>query len=122
MLLVMPAAATHAAGTPSTPPFAQQATVACLKSHGAVVSRIRVTNRRLRALRDLAQKTSIQARVKGAVVGLAITRSAAEASFLYELLQVPRDPLRLERVRNVVLLSPKRPVAARLVVISCLRV
>jgi hypothetical protein len=81
-----------------------------------------VTNRRLRALRDLAQKTSIQARVKGAVVGLAITRSAAEASFLYELLQVPRDPLRLERVRNVVLLSPKRPVAARLVVISCLRV
>jgi hypothetical protein len=105
----------------SETPYALRASTVCLQHRGAVVGRVIATNRRLRALRDLAQKTSRQARLGKVVVGMAFTRSTSDASFLVELLSVPRDPLRLEQRRNVVLLSPKSPTRARLLVLACLR-
>jgi hypothetical protein len=85
------------------------------------VGAVRPTNRRLKALHDLAQKTSREARYRGAVVGFAFERSLSGADLLYELLQVPKDPLRLEQRRNVVLLSPKKPSRLRTIVLGCLR-
>jgi hypothetical protein len=110
-----------AGATAASTPYARQPTVACLERHGGVVSHVRATNRRVRALRDLAQKTSFQVRLGNAVVAIAITRSQSDASFLFELLQVPKDPLVLGRQRNAVLLSPHRPASARRIVLGCLR-
>jgi len=105
----------------STRPFTLRATTACLGRRHVAVGRVQATNRRMRALRDLDQKTSRQAKLRGFVIGIAFERSIADAKFLFELLQVPNDPLRLERVRNVVLLSPHRAAAERAAVVGCLR-
>jgi hypothetical protein len=86
-----------------------------------VVGPVRPSDTRLRALRDLAQKTSVQARVGRDVVGLAFTRTASEAQFLAELLEVQKDPYRLSRRRNVVLLYRPAPSGARTAVGACLR-
>jgi hypothetical protein len=121
-LLFLGAAAADGASDGTPTPYALQRTVTCLKHRGAVVGRIIPTNRRLRALRDLAQKTSVQARLRGVVIGLAFARSTSSAGLLFELLTVPRDPLRLEQQRNVILLSPKTARTAHATVVGCLRV
>ena len=124
MLLTLAAigASTQAAVAASTgSPYARRATVACLQARGAVVGPVRPANSRLRALRDLAQKTSVQAKIGTAVVGIAFGRSDSDALFLIELLSVPKDPLQLERQRNVVLLYPKTASAAHSAVVGCLR-
>jgi hypothetical protein len=122
LVLLLPLAVA-AAGTaaPSVAPYSLNRSTACMAKRGAVVGRVVPTNRRLRALRDLAQKTSRQARLGKVVVGMAFARSTSDASFLVELLRVPKDPLRLEQHRNVVLLSPETPTRARTLVLGCLR-
>jgi hypothetical protein len=102
-------------------PYSLRASVTCLKQRGAIVTSVKPTNHRLRALRDIAQRTSVQIRIGRAVAGLAVGKSTSEGALLYELLQVPNDPLRLERRRNVVLLSPTWARAARLTIIDCLK-
>ena len=82
---------------------------------------VKPTNLRLRALRDIAQKTSAEVKIRGATVALAFGHSTSDGALLYELLQIPNDPLHLDRRRNVVLLSPKRASVARLEVIDCLK-
>ena len=96
-------------------------TVACLKARRVAVTVIAPRDTRLRAMRDLAQRTSRQARSGRQVVGLAVGRTTNDATLLVELLRVPKDPYRLERLGNAVLLY--RPVAAQLrtIVRSCLR-
>ena len=121
LVLGLGAAAAQGAPKGTQTPYAEQATVACLKHRGAVVGRIIPTNRRHRAMRDLAQKTSVQAKLRGVVIGLAFSRSTSSAGLLFELLTVPRDPLRLEQQRNVILLSPKTATRARATVVGCLR-
>jgi hypothetical protein len=113
--------ALSAAPSGAKAPYLRTATTACLIRRGAVVGRVRPTNARLRALRDLAQKNSMQVRFRGATVGIAFGRSTNDAGLLFELLQVPKDPLRLEQLRNAVLLSPKRSTAARSAVLRCLQ-
>jgi len=119
--LTVVGAAAGSTGAASTRPFALRPTASCLARHGVAVGTVRPSNRRLQALHDLAQKTSREARYKGAVVGLAFERSTGSAGLLYELLQVPKDPLRLEQKRNVVLLSPRKPSALHTLVLRCLR-
>jgi hypothetical protein len=118
---VLGAAAGTGSAASDTAPFALRPTKACLARHGVAVGAVRPANRRLQALHDLAQKTSREARYRGSVVGLAFQHSTSSASLLYELLQVPKDPLRLERRRNVVLLAPRKPTALRTLVLRCLR-
>ena len=87
-------------------------TVSCLKEKRVVVTTVVPADRRLRALRDLAQKTSWQAKLGSRVVGVSINRTAADAELLLELLRVPNDAYRHERSANAVLLY--RPSAAPL--------
>jgi hypothetical protein len=96
--------------------YGKARTVSCLRGKGAVVTPVTPANRRLRALRDLAQKTSWQAKLGADIVGVAISRSADDAGLLVELLRVPRDPYRIERRNNVVLLySPASSPLAQVV-------
>jgi hypothetical protein len=120
-LLVTACAGAVGSSAAGPPPFALRPTVVCLQRRHVVVTPVRPTNRRLQALHDLAQKTSREARLGKVVVGLAFEQSSGNASLLYELLQVPKDPLRLEQRRNVVLLSPRRASALRTFVLRCLR-
>lgn len=96
-------------------------TVSCLKGRGVAIRVIDPVDRRLRAMRDLAQKTSRQARKGKQVVGLAFGRTTNDAILLVELLRIPKDVYRLERKENVVLLY--RPTASNLrsTVLACLR-
>jgi hypothetical protein len=122
--ILLPATSTAARrdGEASGAPLSLTRTVTCLRHRGAVVAHVKPANRRLRALRDLAQKTSVQVTLRRVVVGVAFTRSTSDATLLFELLRVPNDPLRLEQRRNVVLVSPKTASAARSAVLNCLRI
>jgi hypothetical protein len=102
-------------------PYAVGATAACLKQRGGVVGRVQPTNRGLRTLRDIAQKNSIQVRVRGVVVGLAFGNSTSAAALLSELLRDPNIQLQVDQLRNVVVLSPRSAVAVRSTVFGCLR-
>jgi hypothetical protein len=119
--LACAAPAADSAGAATQLSYSRTPTLACLRKKGAVVGRVVPVNNRMRALRDLAQKTSVQARVGKATIGLVFARSHSEAVLLVELLTVPRDPYLLERHDNVVVLSPKTARAARSSVIGCLK-
>ena len=107
--------------TAPVPVYRLGATVACLKARRVAIGAIDPIDKRLRAMRDLAQRTSRQARAGRQTVGFVVGRTANDATLLVELLRVPKDPYRLERSGNAVLLY--RPAAARLrsIVRSCLR-
>lgn len=108
--------------TPSSPPaYRLGSTVTCLKGYGLVVTAILPKDQRLRAMRDLAQKTSRQARSGRNVVALAFGRTKNDATLLIELLRVPNDPYRVERRRNVVLLYAPEAENLRGTVRACLR-
>ena len=95
-------------------------TVACLKQRGIAVAPIARIDRRLRAIRDLAQRTSRQARSGRQVVAMAFGRTANDAVLLVDVLRVPNDPYRLERLRNVVLLYLPKAARLRTAVRTCL--
>jgi hypothetical protein len=121
--LVVAASAQGAAATNSIQGklYSLGATTRCLEARGAVVEAIRPRDSRLRALRDLAQRTSQEARIGSKVVGLAFLPTAERAQLLVELLTVPRDPYRVERRTNVVLLARPRDRGAAAIVVGCLR-
>lgn len=98
-------------------PYALAPTRRCLRSRGASVSKVRSTDPRLRALGDLAQRTSFQIELRGMRLGLAF----GDARLLASLLRVPDDPYRIEVRRNALLMY--RPAARRqaAVVRACLR-
>lgn len=106
-----------------TKPYSLGATSRCLRRQGARVGRVAPADARLRAVRDLAQRTSIQAKVAGGggVVALAFTKTAADGRLLLDLLRVANDPYRLVRRHNVVLMY--RPKAQRTFALAlrCLR-
>jgi hypothetical protein len=76
---------------------------------------------RLRALRDLAQRTSLEADFKSGRVGIAFSKSAADAKLLFELLTVPKDPYRLVRRNNAVLMYKPAHRRAFNVTVGCLK-
>ena len=83
--------------------YSKAPTVSCLREKQVAVAAVRPADRRLRALRDLAQKTSWQASKGKLVVGVSIGRNESEAELLVELLRVPNTPYRLEQRSNAVL-------------------
>jgi hypothetical protein len=107
----------------ATATYSLRATSRCLAAHGAIVGRVRPLDSRLRSLRDLAQRTSIQAEYKTGRVGLAFGTSESGAKLLVELLTVPKDPLRYVLVRraNVVLMYRTKHKAAFRSAQACLR-
>jgi hypothetical protein len=110
-------APTSTTATPPPPPYALGPTRRCLEAAGFAVAPVRPSDPRLRALRDLAQRTSLQAGRDGRTLGLAF----GDAELLASLLEVPNDPYRLEVRRNALLMY--RPLAKReaAVLRSCLR-
>jgi hypothetical protein len=131
VILVAGGLAAVAFGRADTAPRAERATAAvtyamaptrrCLVKLGAVVGRVRASDARLRALRDLAQRNSFQAMLGGRTVAMAFGRDVAAAQLLVELLTVPRDPYRLTRRANVVFLYRPRSRQAFSRAASCLR-
>lgn len=89
------------AGTSTeAPPYALAPTRRCLASQGFTVAEIDSRDPRLRALGDLAQRTSLAARRRSHTLGLAF----GDAPLLLSLLEVPDDPYRLEVRRNALLM------------------
>jgi hypothetical protein len=81
-------------------PYQLTPTRRCLETAGFRVAKIRSEDARLRALGDLAQRTSLAVRRDGRTLGLAI----GDAELLESLLRVPGDPYRLEVRRNALLM------------------
>lgn len=98
-------------------PYSLAATQRCLRAAGADVSAIRSPNPRLRALGDLAQRTSVQVQLDGDTLGLAF----GDALLLGSLLRVPDDPYRLEVRRNALLMYESGTEDGAAVVRRCLR-
>lgn len=108
--------------TGTTPPtYSLSATSKCLARHGAKVGPVKPRDSRLRALRDLAQRNSIEADFKAGRVGIAFSKSTDDAKLLVELLTVPKDPYRLVRRNNAVLLYKPKDRAAYSVAVACLK-
>ena len=101
--------------------FRLGATAACLRARSTIVTLIVHADRRLRAMGDLAQKTSRQVRSGRQVVGVAFGRTTNDAVLLVDLLRVQNDPYRLERKGNVVLLYARSSERLRATVRGCLR-
>jgi hypothetical protein len=127
LLVALATVVAPAQGRPAAPSTPQDAlyslsgTARCLKSRGAIVAPIRPRNSRLRALRDLAQKTSREVRVVRKIVGVAFLPTAGRAELLVELLTVPKDPYRIQRRNNVVLVARPSDRSAAAFVLGCLR-
>ena len=113
--------ATRSGSADAAPVYRKAPTVSCLRQKGIVVAAIKPVDRRLRALRDLAQKTSWQAKKGSRVVGASINRSVDDARFLLDLLRVPNDRYRLDSRGNAVLLYLPAASSLATVVRGCLR-
>jgi hypothetical protein len=107
------------ATTAPTPPrpYALAPTRRCLLGAGFAVSKVRSADPRLRALGDLAQRTSLELSRDGQTMGLAFNHT----QLLMSLLQVPNDPYRLEARRNALLMYRPTARAQAKVVFGCLR-
>lgn len=107
---------------PKAPPlYVLRSTLRCLKRrHADAVTGVATGDDRLRALRDLAQRTSVIVRVRRQVVGLAVAQTAAHAELLADLLRAPDDPYRIVLRRNAVLLFLPAARSAFTVVTACL--
>lgn len=101
--------------------YAREPTTGCLERGGAVVSDLRPSDPRLQALRDLAQRDSLEVTFGGQSVGLAFVPDAAAAELLVELLEVPDDPYRVTNDRNVVLMYKPSAAQAFRLATGCLR-
>ena len=97
--------------------YAFEPTRRCLLEQGAVVSRLRADEGRLRELAAFAQKTSFEVRLDGRAVALAF----GNAPLLAELLTVPDNPYKLEVRDNVLLMFLPRARKQARAVRSCLR-
>ena len=81
-------------------PYSLAATRRCLLSSGFSVSPVRTQDVRLRALGDVAQRTSLELQANGATLGLAF----GDTRLLIGVLRVPDDPYRLVADRNALLM------------------
>jgi len=111
----------RAASRVSSAPYSLAASTRCLRANGATVARVQPRNARLRALRDLAQRTSREVRVGSRIVGIAFVERSSDAELLIDLLRVPSDPYRLQRRQNVIMMARPRDRRAAALVTSCLR-
>ena len=116
------ATATTATSKETRPPrqYLLATTSACLKRHGATVGRVRPRDSQLKQLHDLAQRNSIEADYESGRVGLAFSKTVDDAKLLVELLTIPKDPYRLVRRGNVVLLYKPAHRRAYAAVLVCL--
>jgi hypothetical protein len=112
-----PPAVRAGVGRKSKPPYALGRTRRCLQSTGATVTAIHSADPRLRALGDLAQRTSLSVRIDGRTLGLAF----GDARLLESLLRVPDDPYQLEVRRNALLMFRPASFAQAKVIRGCLR-
>ena len=101
--------------------FALEPTRACLESRGIGTSEVRPADERFQALRDLAQRNSIEATVGDEKVGMAFAASDSDSQLLVDLLTVPGDSYRIVTNRNVVLVYRARAEAAFRASLDCLR-
>ncbi len=105
--------------TVAEPLYALQPTLRCIKRRATLMTA--PADDRLRALRDLAQRTSALVRFQRQEVGIAVVESEAHAKLLADLLVAPDDPYRIVLRRNAVLLFlPRARVAFRFAA-GCLR-
>jgi len=109
--------ATTAGPAPPPPPYQLAPTRRCLRAAGFVVTAVRSTDPRLRALGDLAQRTSLELRVNRRTLGLAF----GDTRLLLSLMRVPDDPHRLEARRNALLMYLPSARAEAAIVRDCLR-
>lgn len=105
----------------SAPLYTLAATKRCLVAQGARVTSVRATDVRLKALRDVAQRNSIQVTSSKGTVGIAISRSPSDAALLAEVLQVPRDPYHVVLRRNALLMFRSASKRAFDAAAGCLR-
>jgi hypothetical protein len=112
-------------GSRSTPTakvlYALEPTRQCLESRGAITSEVHPADERFQALRDLAQRNSMQATVGDETVGMAFAASDSDSQLLMDLLTVPGDPYRIITNKNVVLVYRARAEAAFRASLDCLR-
>jgi hypothetical protein len=105
---------------PTAAPFEQRRTLDCLRRAGATVARLEPANSELRAVRDLAQRTSFQVQVDGELVALVFGRDVAAAVLLEELVAVPDSAYATTRRGNVVVLYRRDEPSALRRVAVCL--
>jgi hypothetical protein len=96
-------------------------TVSCLDKARAQVRVIQPRDKDLRALRDLAQRTSRQAVVHRELAAFAVVGSVANAELLVELLRPTTAPYRIVRAANAVIMYRPTSMRAFRLVRSCLR-
>ncbi len=116
--LTLPAAATSSATSTA---YTLTATKRCLVAKGARVTPVQSIDLRFKALHDLAQRNSFQARSSLGTVGLAFARSSRDAALLAELIRVPRDPYHVVLRRNALLMFRTRSKPAFDAAATCLR-
>lgn len=109
----------QASSDPAAAPFELGQTLACLRRSGASVRRLEPADPELRALRDLAQRTSFRVRANGQEVGVAFGRDVASAQLLEELLTLPGSSYAVVRRGNVVVLYSRSESAALNVLADC---
>lgn len=123
VLLLTGCSTTSGGSTASTtiavapPRYAFVPTRRCLLAKGALVSRLRASEGRLRELAGFAQRTSYAVRLDGRTVALAF----GNAGLLAELLTVPDNPYRMEVRGNVLLMFLPGARVQATEVRSCLR-
>lgn len=105
---------------PAARTYALAPTRRCLSRRGAGIGAVPADDAQLRALGDLAQRTSVLVRVDGGTVGLAIERQQANAALLAELLRAPGSPYRVEQRVNAVLVYRPASRGAAAAVRDCL--
>jgi hypothetical protein len=103
--------------TEITPRYALAPTRRCLVERGARVAALRSNDPRLKALGDLAQRTSLAVRLDGRTVGVAV----GDVALLVDLLRVPGDPFTLDVHGNALLMYRPEARAQADIVRDCLR-
>lgn len=101
--------------------YALEPTKRCLEDRGLAVSEVHPGDDRLQALRDLAQRNSVQVGAGDDAVGIAFAASSSDAHLLAELLTLPDDRHRVITKENVVLVYRQRSQATLRSTTECLR-
>ena len=115
------AAASGAAAADFTTPYSLARSVACIRTHGATVTKVPRRDAARRQLADVAQRNSRQVHIGRWRIGIAFARDVAGARLLTEVLYMPRSGYVVRQKGTVVLLykPTDRPAVARIT--PCLR-
>ncbi len=101
--------------------FALQPTVRCLTRAGGRVTAIPARDADLKALHDLAQRTSRKLVLRGQTIGFAVVDSDATATLLIELLDRPSTGFLAARRANAIFLYRPANRRALNAAVACLR-